>query len=189
MPMPLQLEVHGVALSSHMQDLVAAQLRKLEERHGRVTSCHVVIRAPGTHHRMGEPFAVSIRVALPGRREVNVGRISNSHDPRQSDIVFAVNDAFRRAVRQLQRQAHRLENGGKQHIGAPVGRIIRLAPEKSCGFLATEDGHEIYFHAHSVLGGRFAQLLPGDRVAYHEEKGEHGPQASTVRILGGARHA
>lgn len=184
-----QIEVHGFELSSHIQDMVTAHLRKLEERFGRSIACRVVIRAPGAHHQMGEPFSVSIRVALPGGREVNVGRISNSRDPRQSDLVFAVNDAFRRAMRQLQRQASKLQEEDKQRIGTPVGKVVRLQPEKLCGFLATEDGREIYFHAHSVLGGRFGKLLPGDRVTYHEEKGEQGPQASTVRVLGGGRHA
>ncbi|MGZ5920226.1 MAG: HPF/RaiA family ribosome-associated protein, partial [Rhizomicrobium sp.] len=74
-------------------------MRKMEERFGRGIACRVVIRAPGAHHQRGEPFSVSIQVALPGNREVNVGRISNSHDPRQADLVFAVNDAFRRAMR------------------------------------------------------------------------------------------
>lgn len=187
METPLQIEVHGFELSSHVQDLVAAHLRKMEERFGRSIACRLVIRAPGAHHQMGEPFSVGIRVALPGGREVNVGRISNSHDPRQADLVFAVNDAFRRAMRQLRRQASKLQDEDKQHIGNPVGRVVRLQPEKSYGFLATEDGREIYFHAHSVLGGRFSKLLPGDRVTYHEEKGEQGPQASTVRVMGGAR--
>ena len=188
MQTPLQLEVHGLELSSHIRDLIAAHLRKFEDRFGRTISCRASIRAPGAHHNIGEPFAVGIRIALPGGREVNVGPVSNSRDPRQADLVFALNDAFRRATRQLQRQADKLRDEDKPHAGTPVGRIVRLQPEKSCGFLATDDGREIYFHAHSVLGGHFAKLLPGDRVAYHEEEGDQGPQASTVRILDGGRH-
>jgi cold shock CspA family protein/ribosome-associated translation inhibitor RaiA len=187
METPLQLETHGINLPSHLQDLIEAQLRKLEGRFGRITACRVAIRAPGAHHQMGEPYSVSIKVALPGNREVNVGRISHNRDPRQSNIAFAVNDAFRRASRQLRRQAQKLNGDVKQHFG-PEGRIASLDARKSCGFLTAADGREIYFHAHSVLGGKFDQLLIGDRVAYHEEEGESGPQASTVRILNGGHH-
>ncbi len=188
METPLQLETNGAALSSHVQEMIGAHLQKLESRFGRITACRVAIRAPGAHHQMGEPYSVSIKVALPGNREVNVGRISNNRDPRQSNIVFAVNDAFRRANRQLRRQAQRLNGDVKQHLG-PEGRIASLEMGKNSGFLTAADGREIYFHAHSVLGGKFDQLLIGDRVAYHEEEGENGPQASTVRVLNGGHHA
>ena len=107
MDSPLELEVHGLDLPSHVRELISSQLQKIESRCGRVTSCRLVIRAPGAHHQKGEPFAVSMRIGLPGRRDVNVGRISNNLDPRHSDLVFAVRNVFQRAGRQLQRQAHR----------------------------------------------------------------------------------
>ena len=50
------------------------------------------------------------------------------------------------------------------------------------GFLESDDGREIYFHAHSVLDGKYDRLKPGMQVTYHEEMGEKGPQASTVRL-------
>ncbi len=188
METPLQLETHGINLPAHVQETIGAHLQKLESRFGRITACRVVIRAPGAHHQMGEPYSVSIKVALPGSRDVNVGRISHNRDPRQSNIIFAVNDAFRRANRQLRRQAQKLNGDVKLHPG-PEGRIAKLDAGKKCGFLTTADGREIYFHAHSVLSGKFDQLLIGDRVAYHEETGEDGPQASTVRVLNGGQHA
>lgn len=93
--------------SSHVDGLISAHLNKIVRHYGRVTSCMIAIRAPGAHHKMGEPFAVSIRIGLPGRRVVNVRRISNSQDRRQADIVFAINDAFRRAMRQLNDKIHK----------------------------------------------------------------------------------
>lgn len=116
METPLQLETHGINLSSHVQEIITAHLQKLESRFGRITACRVVVRTPGAHHQMGEPYAVSITLALPGNRSVNVGRVSNNRDPRRADIVFAVNDAFRRATRQLRRQAQKLngDSGGRR---------------------------------------------------------------------------
>jgi hypothetical protein len=44
---------------------------------------------------------------------------------------------------------------------------------------------EVYFHEHSVLDGRFAQLQPGAeiRVVEQETESPKGPQASTVELL------
>lgn len=182
METPLELEVEGVQLSTHMRDLIDANIAKFEARFGRITSCRVAIHAPGAHHRMGEPYAVSIRMALPDGNDVDVTRNSSGKDPRQADLSFAVTDAFRRATRQLREKARRLRGNVKQHEPLPEGKITSIDRDKQSGFLTTADGREIYFHAHSVLGGRFEKLAVGDRVVFHEEIGEKGPQASTVKV-------
>jgi hypothetical protein len=43
----------------------------------------------------------------------------------------------------------------------------------------------IYFHRNSVLEGDFDRLEVGTGVNFfeHDDEGEHGPQASTVRIV------
>lgn len=187
METPLELEIEGLQPSAHLQDMIRAHIAKFESRFGRITSCRVAIRAPGAHHRMGEPYAVSIRLALPDGKEVDAGRVSSGKDPRQADLSFAVGDAFRRATRQLREQARTLQGKVKQHQEPAEGVVDRLDRDKEHGFLTASDGREIYFHAHSVLGGRFSKLAAGDRVAFHEEVGEKGPQASTVRVLGKRR--
>jgi cold shock CspA family protein len=65
--------------------------------------------------------------------------------------------------------------------------VTKLDAERSCGFLQTKNGREIYFHQNSVLDGGFRQLAPGARVLFSEEMGDKGPQASTVNLLG--KHA
>jgi cold shock CspA family protein len=62
--------------------------------------------------------------------------------------------------------------------------VARIDVAGEFGFIATADGREIYFHKNSVLNGGFARLKPGTAVAFAEEDGEKGPQASTVRLLG-----
>jgi ribosome-associated translation inhibitor RaiA len=119
----LQLETEGFEPSDHVRALIEANLAKLGTRFGKITSCRVAIHAPGAHHRMGEPYAVSIRAALPNGREVKVGKISRGSDARQADLTFAINDAFRRAVRQLRDQARILRGDIKSHSGsATAGR-------------------------------------------------------------------
>jgi cold shock CspA family protein len=56
------------------------------------------------------------------------------------------------------------------------------------GFLRSIDGAEIYFHRNSVLSPGFEALRVGAGVAFAEELGEKGPQASSVRIVDGRGH-
>jgi len=85
MESPLQLELHGVRASDHVRELVEKNLSKIEKRYGRATACRVVVRAPNAHHKHGEPFEVSVRVALPAHREINVGHTTSDDDRLASD--------------------------------------------------------------------------------------------------------
>ena len=181
MQTPLQLEIKGLRPSAHLRQSIEANLAKLERRYGRMTSCRVAIRAPDAHHKMGEPYFVSVRIAIPGRRDVSVKPPRTAQDPRQGDLTFAVGDAFRRADRQLRDHAAFLKGRQKSRRQEPSGKVLRINRQGQFGFLQTVDGREIYFHANSVLDGKFKQLKPGSQVRFHEEAGEKGSQASTVR--------
>jgi cold shock CspA family protein len=87
----------------------------------------------------------------------------------------------------LQDYARRQSGFVKTHELPLKARVSKLLPDEGYGFLATEDGGEIYFHKQSVLNHGFARLQVGTAVTFVEEQGEKGPQASTVRILGKPR--
>lgn len=72
----------------------------------------------------------------------------------------------------------------KAHAGLPRARVDRLFPEEGFGFLQTAEGREVYFHRHSVLEDGFDALRVGTEVAFAEEEGRQGPQASTVKVVG-----
>ncbi|MGC0394734.1 cold-shock protein [Bradyrhizobium sp. USDA 241] len=59
---------------------------------------------------------------------------------------------------------------------------MRIDPSGEFGFLEGADGQEVYFNRNSVVEGR-ASIAVGSRVSFVEERGEKGPQASTVRVL------
>lgn len=105
MQKPLQLEIVGFKPSAHLQAAISTNIEKLERRYGRITACRIAIHAPNAHHRMGEPYRVTIWITLPRRREICIRPPLKALDPRQSDLMFAVNDAFRRADRQLRDKA------------------------------------------------------------------------------------
>src|SRR4051794_15848864 len=78
----------------------------------------------------------------------------------------------------------RLQGQVKQHEGQPMGTVKSLDASGEFGFLEAADGHEVYFHRNSVLDGAYNRLAVGTHVAFAEEMGEKGPQASTVKLLG-----
>lgn len=183
METPVQIDWHGGLTPAHVRDSVAAHIAGLEKRFGRITACRISVKPPTGHHRTGGPYEVAIHLALPNRREVTVDRHANA-DERFADPQFAVNDAFKRVRRRLQDQVRRMQGKVKAHDPAPLGEVVRIDRDGGFGFLCAPDGREIYFHGNSVLAGGFAKLEVGTRVAFAEEDGEKGPQASTVRIAG-----
>lgn len=183
MQTPVEIEYQDMAARPAVQEQVADHVNKLEQRYGRITACRVIVKGPGNRHQTGGLYEINIRLALPDGREVNVGRTSKA-DERHSDLPFAINDAFKRARRQLQDNARRMEGMIKSHEGQPIGTVVRLDPAGEYGFLRSSDGAEIYFHRNSVLDGEFSDLAVGARVVFAEEIGEKGAQASTVKLLG-----
>ena len=183
MQTPVQIDFQGMEAKLEIRSAIAKHIAQLEERFGRVTAGRVVLKAPGGHHRTGGLFEVNIRLALPEGREVNVARTAHE-DERHSDLSFAINDAFKRARRQLQDTVKRQRGEVKQHEAPPIATVARLDPSGEFGFLEAADGREIYFHCNSVLNGGFAGLEVGARVTFAEEMGTKGPQASTVKPMG-----
>ena len=183
MQTPVEIDFQGMDARPEIHTAIAKHVADFEQRFGRVTAGRVALKGPGGHHRKGGLYEVNIRLALPDGREVNVDRTAQA-DERHSDLTFAINDAFKRARRQLQDSVRELQGQVKHHEGSPIGTVVRLDPSGEFGFIETSDGREIYFHQNSVLDGAFSHLAVGTRVTFAEEVGEKGPQASTVKLLG-----
>ena len=113
MQTPGQIEFEGVEATSELKAAIDRHIAELESRFGRLTAGRVVVRGPGERHQSGGQYQVSIRLALPDRREVNIGHTPRQ-DERYANLTFAVDDAFKRARRQLQDQA-RLMRGDVKH--------------------------------------------------------------------------
>jgi len=64
----------------------------------------------------------------------------------------------------------------------PTGKVKWYDSEKGFGFLATEDGDEVFVHASSLPAGVEA-LKPGSRVEFGVADGKRGPQALSIRVL------
>jgi cold shock CspA family protein len=181
-----QIDFQGMEPSTKLQEQIMQHIARLEDRYGRATSCRVVVKGPGAHHRTGGLYEINIHLSLPDDREVAIERTPHL-DERFQDIDFAVNDAFKRARRRLQDQVRRIRGKVKHHETPPSGVVKRLMQADGYGFLESIDGREIYFHRNSVLEPGFDSLELGMRVNFKEEEGRDGPQASRVTPL--AEHA
>ena len=182
MQTPAQIEFDGVQASSELQTAIDQHIAELERHFGRITAGRIVVRGPDHRHQTGGQYHVNVRLALPDGREVNIER-TPTKDERYSDLTFAVDNAFKRARRQLQDQARVMRGQTKQHENQPIGTVIRIDPSGEFGFLEGANGQEVYFNRNSVVGG-LSNIAQGTRVSYVEEMGEKGPQASTVKVLG-----
>jgi cold shock CspA family protein len=95
----------------------------------------------------------------------------------------AIHEGFNLARRRLQDFARRQRKAVKTHDIPAHGVVAELSPVEGYGFIEA-DGKQIYFSRSSVLDAAFDELAIGNAVAFVEERGENGPQASMVRVLG-----
>jgi cold shock CspA family protein/ribosome-associated translation inhibitor RaiA len=182
MQVPLEIVFHNVDRSAAVEAAVRERAAKLEEFAENITSCRVTVEAPHKHHQQGNLYTVRVDLRFPGGEAVANRAPSEKHA--HEDVYVALRDAFKAARRQLQDQQRVRRGDVKPHEVPPHGRIASVDRERDSGFIETSDGREVYFHRNSLLNGRFEQLEPGMEVRFSEERGERGPQASTVHLIG-----
>jgi ribosome-associated translation inhibitor RaiA len=115
---PLQVDFQGMEATQALRAAIAEHVAQLEEHFGHVTAGRVVLKAPGGHHRTGGLYEINIHLVLPQGRDVNIDR-TPQNDERYADLDFALNDAFKRARRQLHDQVDKMQ-GNVKHRGGPV---------------------------------------------------------------------
>lgn len=181
MERPLNLVTRGVTLAPQLERRIHRRIVKLERFYPRLVGCSVVVEGPGGRHLNGGPYDVRLDLRVPGADPILINRQS------QEQLERAIDEAFDVATRRLQ-DLLRLQRSKVKHHEEPQerARVVRLFPDEGYGFLATADGREVYFHRNSVLGA-FEALAAGAEVRFHEEKGDEGPQASTVIVVRNAK--
>ena len=205
MEIPLKVTFRNMPPSKAVEDNIRERATKLDFFYDRIMRCEVIVEAPHRHHHKGKAYQVRIDLTVPGGelvinrspRRLSAARaapleespleMAENHEPSKhaahEDVYVAIRDAFNAAGRKLQDHARRKRGKVKAHEGAPLARVVRLFPSEEYGFIKTADGREVYFHKNSVLTPGFDKLAVGSEVAFAEEMGEKGPQATTVRVV------
>lgn len=198
MTLPIQITFRNTKPSERIEEVVRREAGKLEKFYPRIMSCRVSIELPEHRRRFGGLHHVRIDLGLPGgelviKNEPSLHALIPEGEQKRAKrqeanaphkhMELAIRDAFRAACRQLEDYARRQRGDIKAHEGHRA-KVVELHPKKGYGLLETPDGRQIYFHRNSVLHGSFGRMKVGSAVAFAEEQGEHGPQASTVRMVG-----
>ncbi|HAM51155.1 MAG TPA: 30S ribosomal protein S30 [Nitrospiraceae bacterium] len=177
MEIPLQITARNLDLPEAVKADIREKAGKLESFYDRIIRCRVVVEIPHRHQIEGIAYNVHIDITVPSA-ELVVKREANE------DLVVAVRDAFDAARRKLEDFARRQRGDMKHHEEVSLAQISVVFADEGYGFITTPDGREIYFHKNSVLNHDFKSLRKGMTVRFAEEKGEKGPQASTVTVTG-----
>jgi cold shock CspA family protein len=185
METPLQLTFHQLPPSDALELDVNRWVSELEGMFDGIVGCRVVIDAPHHHHHKGSRYRVHVELGVP-RGPIVVDR-SGDENGAHEDPYVAIRDAFLAVRRQLEDHVRRLRGQVKERHEPPQGRVVHLEPDLAYGRLAADDGREIYFHRNSVISG-IDRLALGAAVRFHEERGDDGPQASTVELIGANGH-
>ena len=61
------------------------------------------------------------------------------------------------------------------------GKVKWFNESKGFGFIAQEDGKDVFVHFTAIQGEGFKTLSEGDEVEFDVEKGQKGPNAVNVK--------
>lgn len=181
MQVPLQITFRNMESSEIIEADIRKQIDRLTGHHPQIISCHVIVEAPAAHRQKGGLFKTSIDVTCPEGKFV-VNREPPAQHKQSKDVHVSLRDAFNAMERQLEEYVDKRKGAVKTHEEVPRGRIKDLFPMEDYGTIITPDNREIYFHRNSVLNMDFDALTSGTLVRFHEEAGDHGPQASSVKV-------
>lgn len=198
---PTQITFRGMSHSDALEADIREQVARLERFHHRsIIRCHVLLEQPHRHRQDGRHFRVSIELTVPGGEPIVINREPSLHgrlkdaeqdahrkegevDSVRQYAVVAVHEAFDTARRRLEDLAREQRGAVKTHEVPGHGEVVELSPVDGYGFIQAGE-NRIYFNRASVLDDGFDTLAVGAHVAFVEERGEKGPQASSVRVLG-----
>lgn len=203
MQLPIQISFRNMDSSPAIEARIREEAEKLSEFYDQIIGCRVMAEFPHRHHSRGKRFHIRIDLTVPGG-EIVVNHEPSLHhklqqtdgeelpkelevDAPHKDAYVAIRDTFKTARRQLQDYARKQAGVVKRHQPAPHARVSRIFPVEGYGYLETSEGGQVYFHRNSVLNDVFDELAVGTEVSFVEEKGDKGPQASTVRAIGRRR--
>jgi cold shock CspA family protein len=196
---PTQINFRGLAHSETVEADIHERIGWLEQFYGGIVRCRVLVEIPHRHRHDGRHFHVRIEITVPGGAPIVVNREPSVHGP-MKDVAeaehhkdtevdamhryahVAIHEAFDVARRQLQDFAREQRGVVKTHEVPEHGEIAEIFAVDGHGFIRAGE-RQIYFTRASVLDDAFDELEVGISVAFVEEKGEKGPQASTVRVL------
>jgi cold shock CspA family protein len=176
LPVPLELSFREVQHRDELEQLVRKHAERLERFCDHIDSCRVAVERPHRHQGAGDEFRVRIDLRIAPSHELVVTQQST-----EAAIDKVVRDAFHVAERRVKKLNAQQHGQVKLHAAQAMHGVIAKLFD-SYGFISS-NGREIYFHANSLVSAEFRELRVGMGVAWREEPGLDGPQATSVRVI------
>lgn len=192
---------HDDALEADIRERVAW----LEQFYPGIVRCRVVIDVPHRHQRDGRHFRVRVETTVPGAPPIVVnheptlhGRLKDAEGEahhKETEVArvrryarVAIDEAFDVVRRLIEDFAREQRGTVKLHEIPSHGTVVEISRVDGYGFIETAESR-VYFNRASVLDEGFDELTVGTPVAFVQERGDKGLQASTVRVLGKHHYA
>jgi cold shock CspA family protein len=197
---PVQVTFRNLAHDEALEQEIRDRVSWLEQFYAGVIRCHVLVEVPHRRRHDGRHFHLRIDVTVPGGPPIVVSHEPSLHGRskdfeedthRKEDEIqgvhryatVAIHEAFDIARRRLEDFAREQRGTVKAHEVPAQGEVVELSKADGYGFIQAGE-QRVYFNRASVLDDAFDAVTIGTPVAFVEENGEKGPQASTVRLLG-----
>jgi len=197
---PTQVTFRGLAQDDALEAGIRERVAWLEQFYEGIVRCRVLVEVPHRHRHDGRHFHVRIEVTVPGGAPLVVSHEPSLHASmkdaedeehhKETEVEsvhryppVAVHEAFDAMRRRLEDFAREQRGTVKAHEAPAHGEVVEISKMDEYGFIQADE-QRVYFTRASVLDDAFDELTVGTPVAFVEEKGEKGPQASTVRVLG-----
>jgi ribosome-associated translation inhibitor RaiA len=171
----MDLQIEGVHTDVTPQWRVDIEARVADLHPGHDIT-HVRVRLTEHDHRSpDDSHSVLIVVQIPGH--------TITAEKQQGTFEEAIHDTFDAVAVELEKIREKRASH-EVNVSAPPERgiVTKLLPADDYGFIALEDGTEVYFHRNAVRDAVFEQM-DGMEVSLNVEPGEKGPQATVVQPL------
>ena len=64
-----------------------------------------------------------------------------------------------------------------------TGTVKWFNEEKGFGFIAQDDGPDVFAHFRQIVGDGFKTLAEGQKVKFTVTQGQKGPQAENIEVI------
>jgi ribosome-associated translation inhibitor RaiA len=188
MQTPIEIAFQNVEPSDAIKRLIEEKAAHLETFYDGITSCHVYVRGPQSSQRTGGLYEVTVEVRVPGAEIV--ARRDRQDAAEHEHLRVVVRDAFAAVAAELKRWKAQRRGEVKTHDGPLQGKVVEIRHDEDYGQILATDHRLVYFHRNSVVDGDFDAIRPKDPVelVVRTDESPIGPQASTVRPIGGLEY-
>lgn len=191
MERPLQIAFKNMASSEFVENLVRDRVERLQRFHPNITGARVVVEVPHRSPESGkQPLGISVEIDVPGHKPI-IAKGEQDRREMKGDQSAIVNRVFEAAERQLEQINAIQHREVKNHAAAngDTGIVVRIFPDENYGFIEVKDSPDLYFSRDVVASGAFDDIQVGTvvHVTRATSEGPMGPQASSVKLLGGRR--